>query len=404
MPPRRAHTKSRNGCDQCKKRRVKCNEQGPPCSNCVSRELHCSYSKAPTVRSPANTQSGSPAAVPSPRNLPGPASPLPAAVPSPGNLPGPASPLSAAASKCSPKSFGIRDLELMHKFSTDTYRSLCTEPSDHYAWQTILPHEAFDHDFLLKGVLALASLHIASTLEAPAALSYIDTALEYHNMSFGPYREAIDNLTPTNCDAVVGHSVITTVIGITIPRLTAEREESPNMTENITVVFELLKGLSNILRISRPLMKTRLFLSNSEYFKVNTNNLDPSTDAALGRLATLNDDTLASVDTEQHRINKSAISILRQCFCRFVDNGDAGSVLAWLAAGNKEFVHCLRCRKSFPMMILMHWGVLLDQLDGQIWWARNSGKALVSELLTALPHGDFRWEDARLWPKQKLGL
>lgn len=23
MPPRRAHTKSRNGCDQCKKRRVK---------------------------------------------------------------------------------------------------------------------------------------------------------------------------------------------------------------------------------------------------------------------------------------------------------------------------------------------------------------------------------------------
>lgn len=292
----------------------------------------------------------------------------------------------------------------MHKFSTDTYRSLCTEPSDHYTWQVILPQQALDHDFLLNGILALASLHIASTLDAPAALSYIDTALEYHNMAFAPYREAIDNLTPMNCDAVVGHSVITTVIGITIPRLTAEREESPNMTENITVVFELLKGLSKILKISRPSMKTRLFLSDSEYFNGNPNNLDPSTDAALGRLATLNDDSVASVDTEQHRINKSAISILRLCFCRFVDNGDAGSVLAWLAAVDKEFVHCLRCRKSFPMMILMHWGVLLDQLDGQIWWARNSGKALVSELLTVLPHGDFRWEEARLWPKQKLGL
>lgn len=384
MPPRRAHTKSRNGCDQCKRRRVKCNEQGPPCSNCISRELHCTYFKAPSARSPAIALSKSPGAVQSPGNL--------------------SSPQSVAGPARGARSFGIRDLELMHKFSTDTYRSLCTEPSDHYAWQVILPQQALDHDFLLNGILALAALHVASTLEAPAALSYINIALQYHTMASAPYREAIDELTPANCDAVIGHSIITTVIGITLPRLTAEREESSNMTENITVVFELLKGVSKILNISTPWTKTRLFMSKAEYFKVDLTKLDSDADAALGRLDALNDDIVASIDTQQHRINKGAISRLRQCFCRFTDNRDPGSVLAWLAAVDTEFVHCLRCRHSFPVMILMHWGVLLDKLDGHLWWARNSGKALVSELLMVLPLGDGRWEDARLWPKQKLGL
>jgi len=52
----------------------------------------------------------------------------------------------------------------------------------------------------------------------------------------------------------------------------------------------------------------------------------------------------------------------------------------------------------------MYWGVLLGTLDGQMWWARNSGKALVTELLVALHPSVFQWEGAQLWPKQKLGL
>lgn len=292
----------------------------------------------------------------------------------------------------------------MHKFSTDTYHCVCTEPSDYYTWQVVLPQKALDHDFLLNGILALASLHIASTLEAPAALSYIDTALQYHNMANAPYREALDHITPRNCDAVFGHSIITTVIGISLPRLTAEREESSSMTENITVVFELLKGVSKILNISRPWMETRLFSSRSDYFDVDYSKLDMDTDAALSRLAALNDEIEPSVNPEHRRIYKGAIWVLRQCFARFANNKDPGSVLAWLAAVDKEFVHFLRRRETFPLLILIHWAVLLDKLDGLMWWAQNSGKALAAELLSVLPPGNLVWEEVRAWPKQKLGL
>jgi hypothetical protein len=38
---RRQHAKSKNGCDMCKRRRVKCDEQLPICGSCRKRKLTC---------------------------------------------------------------------------------------------------------------------------------------------------------------------------------------------------------------------------------------------------------------------------------------------------------------------------------------------------------------------------
>lgn len=40
---RRKHKNSKNGCPNCKKRRVKCSETLPACSNCVRRKVRCGY-------------------------------------------------------------------------------------------------------------------------------------------------------------------------------------------------------------------------------------------------------------------------------------------------------------------------------------------------------------------------
>lgn len=41
---RRFHTKSRNGCDTCKRRRVKCDETKPRCLKCTHMNIECGYS------------------------------------------------------------------------------------------------------------------------------------------------------------------------------------------------------------------------------------------------------------------------------------------------------------------------------------------------------------------------
>ncbi|RYO89988.1 hypothetical protein DL766_005112 [Monosporascus sp. MC13-8B] len=44
---RRAHRKSRLGCLQCKKRKIKCDETRPSCLNCIRREITCSPRSTP---------------------------------------------------------------------------------------------------------------------------------------------------------------------------------------------------------------------------------------------------------------------------------------------------------------------------------------------------------------------
>lgn len=42
-PLRRKHKNSKNGCPNCKKRRVKCSEDLPACSNCIKHKVRCGY-------------------------------------------------------------------------------------------------------------------------------------------------------------------------------------------------------------------------------------------------------------------------------------------------------------------------------------------------------------------------
>ncbi|KAI2795294.1 hypothetical protein POX_a01900 [Penicillium oxalicum] len=385
MPPRRAHTKSRNGCDQCKRRRVKCDEKGPPCSNCISRELNCTYLKAPP-RDGSSARKRSSASA-STREL---------------DVARPLAPISPASTPSSIS--GVRDLELMHKFATETFSTVCTAESKYHVWQIVIPRLALQYDFLMNGILALAALHIATTTKSPTSLAYVDTALQYHNLSFAPFRAAIDNLTQDNCEAVLAQSIVTTVIGIALPRLTAPRDESLNMAENILVVFQLLQGVKKIILIGRSWIKINLYSRHRELYEAPPTELDGDVAAALDRLARLNEETRAEVDAQQFQTNKEVIENLRQCFTFYLSSQDPGEVLSWLAAVDKEFADTVRRRQPLALLILMHWGVLLGELHGRWWWAQDSGKSLVAELSQSLSNTDPRWSECLAWPQRRLGL
>lgn len=50
--PRKGHKKSRNGCFNCKRRKVKCPETLPACSNCMRNGLACEYPAMPPKAGP----------------------------------------------------------------------------------------------------------------------------------------------------------------------------------------------------------------------------------------------------------------------------------------------------------------------------------------------------------------
>ncbi|KAE8395536.1 hypothetical protein BDV23DRAFT_168708 [Aspergillus alliaceus] len=381
MPPRRSHTKSRTGCLQCKRRRVKCDERGPPCGNCITRELQCAYSSAPAIRRVSDSLSRSPSS--------------PQFSITTNGIPTPPSTV--------PTHHDLRSLELMHKFSTETYHSLSSRPSYDHAWQIIMPRKALDHDFLLDGILSIASLHTAATKGPTQARPYIDTALEYQNRALTPFRHALNNITPANCDVIYAYSVITIASGIVLPQLSAENDGNPNTIENILHVFVLLQGTTEILKTNRAWLAQSSFPPVGDYWEGAARSLDRETEEAFERLTAMNRQK-NSTFPEAYCITEEAVALLRRCFCRYSTMKDPGSVITWLAVVNRRFVDTLRGLEPLSLLILGHWGVLLAKLDGKVWWAFKSGRALVVDTLQVCGTDDVEFRDAWAWPKQQLGL
>ncbi|TGZ83982.1 hypothetical protein EX30DRAFT_393518 [Ascodesmis nigricans] len=73
MPARRSHTKSRNGCANCKRRRIKCDEVKPTCNNCSKHAIQCDFESRndkEQATTPGSTTTGSASPSSAPRRGP----------------------------------------------------------------------------------------------------------------------------------------------------------------------------------------------------------------------------------------------------------------------------------------------------------------------------------------------
>lgn len=259
----------------------------------------------------------------------------------------------------------------------------------------------------MHGILALAALHTAATTtEFNDPMSYLDIALRYNSLSFGPFRNALDNLTPQNCDAVYAYSAIITVIGVALPTLHGRfREERVSTVENMATFFDLLQGATSISRISAPWLQASIFEKYS-FWEMSVADIDIETNRALDELDQLNQ-LGVDQDSEEQITNREAIGLLRTCFAKFAYSPHPVTIMAWLGYVEKEFISRLRLRRPLELLIFMHWGVLLDEFGAHFWWAEGSGKALVAEVALELKTGTYdvtEWEKAMEWPQGKVQL
>lgn len=72
----------------------------------------------------------------------------------------------------------LLELELMHLWSTTTYKGLCSVPEDQHYMQLVLPQEALRYDFLLNGIFVAAALQRSTMAPEPEARGYFNVAME----------------------------------------------------------------------------------------------------------------------------------------------------------------------------------------------------------------------------------
>ncbi|CAJ2510744.1 Uu.00g063690.m01.CDS01 [Anthostomella pinea] len=196
--PKRPHRKSRAGCKQCKKRKVKCDEAKPACKACGLRKETCVYPNAPL--SPASASPPSSSQTLAVRSRESSVEQVPYVEPAclvisePLFRPGEMS--------------DSMDMKMLWFYTTQTYHSFSIETGhsqvvDHVLKVRIVEH-AFKSPFLMDCLMALSSLHLQTLNQVVPTRR----AAAYRARAFEGYRNAIEAARPADFPALLACSLL----------------------------------------------------------------------------------------------------------------------------------------------------------------------------------------------------
>ncbi|OBT50714.1 hypothetical protein VE04_09825 [Pseudogymnoascus sp. 24MN13] len=198
-PPRRSHTKSRKGCDTCKRRHIRCDENFPQCKNCTKHNVRCPYMDMP----------------PPEERLPTPERPDLLWTPAiedeinrwqqTGVFPFPEL---AIYPQPNPQAFSIEDLRLMHHVAGISTELGMLDAGSFTIWANQIPlflKIGSTYGFVMHALLAFSATHIAWLTECPIVRQM---AYEHRGIALKGLHEDIGTFSRNNSDAVLAASLL----------------------------------------------------------------------------------------------------------------------------------------------------------------------------------------------------
>ncbi|KAL5051086.1 hypothetical protein BDW71DRAFT_172251 [Aspergillus fruticulosus] len=405
MATRRSHRKSRNGCDQCKKRRIKCDE-GRPCVNCSRRGMACTFEN----RSSATPPNG--------QNDWGVLSDIGGRLLATyGDAPAPQSPsqdpfrvfnnrLSERA--WFPQEWTAQDPELMHHYTLYTSKTFARRPQMQETWQTTIPEIAYSHEFLMHGLLGLSALHLAYL--KPERYSHYLAGAGFH-MSLGlrSYRRLILSPSSDNCHALFCFSSLVMVYIYASPTDSTEANTA-NGLASILELLALCRGTLVLLpyfdRIRQSPLK-HLFLRE---FKA-----DPRTELThitarashhfkdlpallnnLHSLITTEIPTPAERTTFLHALDRLRATFT--CLASTEKPLECGMLYMWPLSVEEQFFEFLRERHPVALVLLAFYCAQLHAFE-DYWFVGKQGAVWLEHVEAAL---EPRFSDWLAWPRGVL--
>ncbi|KAI0900302.1 hypothetical protein F4806DRAFT_448206 [Annulohypoxylon nitens] len=199
---KRPHKKSRAGCQQCKKRKVKCDEVRPTCKACRLRKENCIY---PT------TAATSTALVPASRTdsevSSSASSPMPPREQEASNM------LVVTEPLFRPREMtDALDMKMLWFYTTTGFQFFSIQSGrsavvDHVLQVEVVKH-AFKSPFLMNCLMAVSSLHLQN-LNQPISNQ---RAATYCSKAFKGYRDAIEAANPPDFPALIATSLLMTAL------------------------------------------------------------------------------------------------------------------------------------------------------------------------------------------------
>ncbi|KAG8664777.1 transcription factor [Fusarium poae] len=386
--PRRHHRKSRNGCANCKSRRVKCDEQKPQCLNCARRELRCSFLPPDSshAASPCGTL-GSASSTPACDAI------LVAQVPSP-SLPDAPQTLSPEPAS---EGLDIEDFSLLHHYTVFTSHTLAIVPGLDTFMRINLPRIAFSNNFLLHGTLAIAALHLSRfKRNASEANLYMMKALHHYGTALRTATSLMPSINSRNGPALYLFSMLS--FSFTLGLRPKPGDFLLFGQQGIAQWLGQLQGMRSLLETQPELFQDDTL---APMFQLSVRSLAQpvsSTDhfpqlreqiqqAASGDPELVH--YLKALDQLSQRFDSAFLSTSR------VAQLSPQQVFVWVYQLDDEFVRLLQEEKPIPLVILSYFCILLNRLSS-FWWIRGWPEHLLSEIHSSLD------EEYKVWMRRPM--
>ncbi|KAI1125642.1 hypothetical protein F5Y10DRAFT_225626 [Nemania abortiva] len=427
---RRHHTKSRRGCTNCKRRKVKCDENRPQCVRCVDFGVRCSFVASSTSGEPSGPESPPTALEQVPIRTRGRGRPRKDwSISREAHLPSPPVVSEATAAASASTSPNIGEAELLLHFTHHTAPSLAdSTATNNYIlrfWSYNLPRIGLTHHFVLHLAYTLAAYHLAylETSNHPKKLQYREMARHHSSLGLPQLTQALAGLNKDNCGAVYAAASLmcycTFAAGPTDP--------GDLLVCNVGSRHDVawLPLIYGVRLIREKFDEDELFTGLMEPFHRKFHTRTTQSEEDEGRMDTrqprctrenfprLNwheplrklQDCVYSQAVE----NQSCLSALENMISIYeATYGDEDAVydgpsenqfvFGWLYRLEKQFVICLQRKDPIALVILSYYAVLIGTME-RLWYMTGWADHLV-QTVKALVHDDYvKWLE---WPADSL--
>ena len=205
-------------------------------------------------------------------------------------------------------------------------------------------------------------------------------------------------------------------MALAVPQFTAEDGENYSMLDHILTYLEFVKGTVMVVHSRPNVLENDPWLSKyRRWEELGVRPLAPDVHSAIEGLGELNEATYGTGRTESqvselqamtyHAACRRAIFYLKECFEKCAEPDTRGYCLAWPLQAGPDYITAIKDRQSLALLIMMYWGVLLEQISYDIWWAQRIGKCLIDDLANEMSNSNTETFDEGIkWAREQVGL
>ncbi|QMW40218.1 C6 finger domain protein [Aspergillus flavus] len=378
--PRRTHKKSRNGCLECKRRHIKCDEKRPTCTNCITSERFCEYADIflSATRSRTNISPASSPAVAVTRDQPSDVS----------------SPRSDSLLQDAP--VNMLHMQLLHHLMTET-RNTFHDNFNKAISSPEIQQICMSSPYLMNELLALSALHLSAL--HPAEREFY----RHHAAQLQTHALTILNgmKLEVNQETCIPLFLFAGLLNVHLlyDVLINKDQDFDHFLDQLVSSFRLHRGIRAITTDSWGMLRESplkpLILDGEKRFSKITG-LDPECARLLALIKA------AKLGPSITNTYKQAIESLQHAIvsCSYGTPGAGISeITAWPILVSPEYIDLLSMRCPEALAVLAYYAACLHTRR-DVWGFGDGGRFLIESIITYLGPNWAEWLD---WPARALG-